>query len=162
MSNIYTVTEVNRYIRNLFNEDFLLRRLAVRGEISNCKYHDSGHIFFTLKDENASIACVMFSSRRRSLKIRLDNGMKIRATGAVDVYPRDGRYQLYVDNAEPDGIGELYERYEALKKKLEEEGLFDPSLKREIPPFVTTLGVVTAPGGAAIRDIITVAKRRNP
>ena len=140
----------------------MLSAVSVRGEISNLKYHTSGHIYFSLKDEGAVIACVCFASNARTLKFRLEEGMKIVATGSVTVYEKSGSYQLYVRKAEPEGIGDLAERFEKLKKDLEERGLFAPEYKQAFPYHVKTLGVVTAPTGAAVRDIINISKRRNP
>ncbi len=159
---VYSVSQVNSYIRQLFSTDLLLTRLYVRGEISNCKYHSSGHIYFSLKDEQGQIRCVMFASHRRNLNFRLENGQKIIAFGQVSIYERDGSYQLYVNAVRLDGVGALYERFEALKRELKELGLFDPMYKQPIPHYIHTLGVVTAPTGAAVRDIINVSKRRNP
>lgn len=162
MSSVYTVSQVNSYIKQLFSTDLLLRKVYIRGEISNCKYHASGHIYFSLKEEGSQIRCVMFASYRRNLSFRMEDGMRIIACGSVSVYERDGSYQLYCTAARPDGIGALYERYEALKRKLSEMGMFAEEYKQPIPRYITRLGVVTAPTGAAVRDIITVSKRRNP
>ncbi len=162
MSSVYSVSQVNAYIKQLFSTDLLLRRVYIRGEISNCKYHGSGHIYFSLKEEGSQIRCIMFSSSRKNLNFRLEDGMRIIAFGSVSVYERDGSYQLYCTAARPDGIGALYERYEALKRKLSEMGMFAEEYKQPIPRYITRLGVVTAPTGAAVQDIITVAKRRNP
>lgn len=162
MKNVYTVTQVNAYIRNMFTQDFMLRSVLVKGEVSNCKYHSSGHIYFTLKDDRGTIACVMFAGSRGGLKFRLQEGQQVVASGSVDVYERDGRYQLYARQIWLDGMGFLYERFEQLKKSLQEQGLFAPEYKRPIPRFIRTLGVVTAPTGAAVRDIINIASRRNP
>ncbi len=162
MKSVYSVTQVNSYIKNMFTQDYLLQMLSVRGEVSNCKYHSSGHIYFTLKDEKGQIACVMFAGSRGGLTFEMQEGMQVVVTGTVDVYPRDGRYQLYARTIERDGAGALFEKFEALKKELEESGMFAAEYKQPIPRFVRTLGVVTAPTGAAVRDIITVTKRRNP
>ena len=161
-AGIYSVEQVNSYIKNLFTQDFALRRIYVRGEISNCKYHTSGHVYFTLKDASGVLNAVMFRSQRQSLKIRLQNGMKIVAGGSINVYERDGRYQLYVQTVEADGVGALYQQYEKLKSELEEMGMFAPEYKRPVPRFGSRIGVVTAPTGAAIRDIYNIATRRNP
>lgn len=160
--NIYTVKQINSYIRNMFSQDFLLSSVSIKGEVSNCKYHNSGHIYFTIKDDGAAISCIMFASKRANLKFRMSDGDQVVVTGNVDVYERDGKYQLYANSVESAGLGALYERYEALKKELEEQGMFDPSYKRPIPGYIKTLGVVTAPDGAAVRDIIQIARRRNP
>ena len=162
MKNVYSVGQVNAYIRNMFSQDFLLRSISVRGEVSNCKYHSSGHVYFTLKDEKAAIACVMFAGYRKGLAFRLEEGMQVVALGSVEVYERDGKYQLYAKEIIPDGAGYLYERFERLKRSLEERGLFAPEYKQPIPAYIRTLGVVTAPTGAAVRDIINITRRRNP
>ena len=153
MSSVYTVSQVNSYIKQLFSTDLLLRKVYIRGEISNCKYHASGHIYFSLKEEGSQIRCVMFASYRRNLSFRMEDGMRIIACGSVSVYERDGSYQLYCTAARPDGIGALYERYEALKRKLSEMGMFAEEYKQPIPRYITRLGVVTAPTGAAVRGL---------
>lgn len=162
MKNVYTVGQVNSYIKNMFTQDFMLNRLYVKGEVSNCKYHTSGHLYFSLKDESGTIACVMFAGNRSGLSFRLTDGQQVIALGSVSVYERSGQYQLYAREIIRDGQGALYEKYEALKKELEEMGLFAPEYKRPIPRYIRTLGVVTAPTGAAVRDIINIAQRRNP
>ncbi len=160
--SIYSVKQVNTYIKNMFTQDFLLSKMAVRGEVSNCKYHTSGHIYFSLKDENAAIACVMFAGQRKGLAFRMKDGDQVVVKGSVNVYERDGKYQVYAQEITREGAGILYERYLALKKELEEMGMFAPDYKQPIPAGIRTLGVVTAPTGAAVRDILSVAKRRNP
>ena len=162
MQKVYSVGQVNTYIRNMFTQDFVLNRVSVRGEISNLKYHTSGHIYFTLKDASAAIACVMFAGARGGLAFRMSNGQQVIVDGAVNVYERDGKYQLYATKIRQDGAGELYEKFLELKEELEEMGMFAPEYKQPIPKFVRRLGVVTAPTGAAIRDIINIATRRNP
>ncbi len=164
MRSEYTVTQVNTYIKNMFTQDFLLKSLTVKGEVSNCKYHSSGHIYFTLKDKGGAIACVMFRGDRDrgGLRFNMQEGQQIKVTGNVDVYERDGKYQLYARQIELDGAGALYERFEELKKRLQESGMFAEEYKQPIPSYIRTLGVVTAPTGAAVRDIINVATRRNP
>ena len=162
MKHIYTVGQVNSYIKNMFTQDFLLQSILVKGEVSNCKYHSSGHLYFTLKDERGAIACVMFAGNRGGLKFHMQEGQQVVVTGTVDVYERDGKYQLYAREIALDGAGLLYERYERLRQKLLEQGLFAPEYKRPIPRFIRRLGVVTAPTGAAVRDIINIASRRNP
>ena len=162
MANVYSVTQVNQYIRGLFSQDFLLRRVSVGGEISNCKYHSSGHIYFTLKDAQSAIACVMFAGDRGGLSFRMKDGDRVVVTGPVDVYPRDGRYQLYAKKIELQGAGLLYARFLALKKELEERGMFAEEYKRPVPDYVKRLGIVTAPTGAAVQDIRNIALRRNP
>lgn len=160
--NIYTVAQVNSYIRNMFAQDFLLQSLMVQGEVSNLKYHPSGHIYFTLKDEKGALSCVMFAGSRSGLKFRMENGQQVVVTGTADVYERDGRYQLYAKQIELSGAGALYERFEQLKRELSERGMFAPEYKQPIPRFIKTLGVVTASTGAAVRDIINIASRRSP
>ena len=162
MGSIYTVAQVNSYIKNMFSQDYLLHSLSVRGEVSNCKYHSSGHIYFTLKDKLGVISCIMFAGNRRGLSFSLTEGMQVVVTGRVDVYERDGRYQLYASSIERDGMGELYERFIKLKEELEDRGLFAPEYKSPLPASPKTVGVVTASTGAAIRDIISVAKGRDP
>lgn len=161
-NNVYTVAQVNSYIKDMFNQDFLLRKLTVKGEVSNCKYHSSGHIYFTLKDPSGTLNCVMFRGNRSGLKFQMTEGQQVQVTGSCDVYVKGGSYQLYATSIEPDGTGQLYEKYEQLKKKLEELGMFSPEYKQEIPKYIRTLGVVTAPTGAAVRDIISITRRRNP
>ena len=162
MKNVYTVGQVNSYIKNMFAQDFVLNRLYVKGEVSNCKYHTSGHLYFSLKDESGTIACVMFAGNRSGLSFRLADGQQVIVLGSVSVYERSGQYQLYAREIIQDGRGALYEKYEALKKELEEMGMFAPEYKRPVPRYIRTLGVVTAPTGAAVRDIINIAQRRNP
>lgn len=160
--NVYSVGQVNTYIKNLFAQDFLLERIAVKGEVSNCKYHTSGHIYFTLKDATGAIACVMFAGHRSGLAFRMKEGDNVVVKGSIQVYERDGKYQLYAKEITLDGAGALYVRFEKLKQELAEMGMFAPEYKRPIPPFIRTLGIVTAPTGAAIQDIRTIARRRNP
>ena len=162
MRNVYSVSQVNAYIRRMFEEDYLLPQLMVRGEVSNLKYHASGHIYFTLKDASGTLSCVMFAGRRRGLSFPMREGDLVIVSGMVDVYERDGRYQLYARQIFADGAGMLRERFERLKRQLEEEGLFSEQHKKPIPRHVRTLGIVTASTGAAVRDIIHVASRRNP
>lgn len=162
MQNVYTVAQVNSYIKNMFTQDFMLQSIRVKGEVSNCKYHPSGHIYFTLKDIKGSIACVMFASYRKGLTFRMVEGQQVVVNGSVDVYERDGRYQLYAKEISLDGAGALYEQYERLKRELEERGMFAAQYKQPIPRYIRTLGVVTASTGAAVRDIINIASRRNP
>lgn len=160
---IYSVGQMNTYIKNMFQGDYLLSGLYMKGEVSNCKYHSSGHIYFSLKDETGAMACVMFKGNRASgLKFRLEDGQCVILEGNISVYERDGRYQMYVREVTLDGTGALYEEYERLKAKLYEEGLFDFEIKKPIPPYPKRVGVVTAPTGAAIQDIRNIARRRNP
>ncbi len=162
IQNIYTVAQVNAYIKNMFTQDFMLQSVSIRGEISNCKYHSSGHIYFTLKDEKGTLSCVMFAKQAYALDVRLQEGMQVVVSGTIDVYERDGKYQLYAKKIVKDGVGGLYERFENLKMELEERGMFAKEYKLPVPKYIKTLGVVTAPTGAAVRDIINIAKRRNP
>jgi exodeoxyribonuclease VII large subunit len=146
----------------MFTQDFLLRSLVVKGELSNIKYHSSGHIYFTLKDNGGAISCVMFRSDASRMTFRMEEGQQVKISGTVDVYERDGKYQLYARKVELDGAGQLYEKFEQLKEKLAEQGMFSKDYKRAIPKYIKTLGVVTAPTGAAVRDIINISTRRNP
>ncbi len=162
MRNIYTVGQVNAYIKNMFTQDYMLSRIYVKGEVSNCKYHTSGHIYFSLKDESGTIACVMFAGQRGGLSFRMSEGQQVIVFGGVNVYERSGSYQLYAREIRLNGEGILYERFQALKKELEEMGMFAPEYKKEIPLYARRVGVVTAPTGAAIRDIMNISARRNP
>ncbi len=161
-NNVYTVRQVNTYIKNMFTQDFMLNRIYIKGEVSNCKYHTSGHIYFSLKDESGTIACVMFAGQRGGLSFRMKEGQQVIVFGAVSVYERSGAYQLYAREIRLDGDGVLYERFQALKRELEEMGMFAAEYKRPIPRFAQTVGVVTASTGAAIRDIMNISARRNP
>ncbi len=160
--SVYSVGQISGYIKNMFEQDYLLKRISVRGEVSNCKYHPSGHIYFTLKDETASMAAVMFAGNRRNLTFTLKNGQKVVADGQITVYERDGKYQLYAREIRPDGMGELFRQYLLLKEELEERGLFAPEYKQPVPAYAMRIGIVTAPSGAAVRDIIQISRRRNP
>ena len=161
--NVYPVGQVNRYIKNMFAQDFMLQRISIKGEVSNLKYHTSGHIYFTLKDEAGAISAVMFSgSRRTGLSFRMKDGDKVIVTGSVEVYEKNGSYQLYARQIEQDGEGNLYLRFEALKRELEEMGMFAQEYKQPIPSYAKTVGVVTAQTGAAIQDIRNITHRRNP
>ena len=160
--NVYTVKQVNAYIKNMFTQDFMLSRLYVKGEVSNCKYHTSGHIYFSLKDESGTIACVMFAGQRGGLSFRMSEGQQVVVFGSVNVYERSGSYQLYAREIRLDGEGRLYERFQALRRELEEMGMFAPEYKKEIPAYAGRVGVVTASTGAAVRDIINISARRNP
>lgn len=162
MRNVYSVGQVNAYIKNMFTQDFMLNRIYVNGEVSNCKYHTSGHIYFSLKDESGMIACIMFAGQRGGLSFRMQEGQQVIVLGNVTTYERDGKYQLYAKEIILDGAGALYEKFEALKQELGEMGMFAEEYKQPIPKFARTIGIVTAPTGAAIRDIINVAGRRNP
>ena len=160
--NSIPVGEVSRYIRSLVSEDYFLKHLAVSGEVSNLTYHRSGHIYFTLKDEKAALSCVMWAGDRSGLGFHMKEGDRIVATGSIDVYMPQGRYQLYARKIELQGAGLLYERFLALKAELEETGMFAQEYKRPIPFYVRRLGIVTAPTGAAVQDIRNIALRRNP
>lgn len=162
MGSIYTVTQVNTYIKNMFLQDFALKKISIQGEVSNCKYHPSGHIYFTLKDGGSQIGAVMFSGQRKGLEFKLEDGQQVVAEGSVDVYQRDGRYQLYAAKITRQGVGDLYVRFERLLKELEEMGMFDGCYKRPIPRYARRVGIVTASTGAAIRDIMNISARRNP
>ena len=162
MKNVYTVSYVNSYIKDMFAQDFMLNGIYIKGEISNCKYHTSGHIYFTLKDEKAAISAVMFASQRKNLGFKLQEGQKVIVLGNVCVYERDGKYQIYANQILLDGEGDLFAKYEKLKKELEEMGMFANEYKMPIKKYIRRLGVVTAPTGAAIQDIINITKRRNP
>jgi len=161
-SNYITITEVNKYIKEIINEDLLLKKVYLKGEISNFKAHSRGHYYFTLKDESSRIAAVMFSFNNKNLKFVPYDGMKVLVTGKIDVYESTGSYQIYVEDMMPDGIGALYVAFEELKKKLQLEGLFDKSKKKKIRRIPNVVGVVTSPTGAAIKDILTTIKRRYP
>ena len=162
MRNIYSVKQLNSYIKNMFTQDFMLNRIYIKGEVSNCKYHTSGHIYFSLKDESGSIACIMFAGQRTGLNFRMQDGQQVIVLGTVTTYERDGKYQLYAKEIILDGAGLLYERFEALKRELGEMGMFADEYKLQIPRFAKKIGIVTAPTGAAIRDIMNVSSRRNP
>lgn len=162
MKNVYSVGQVNRYVKNMFVQDFFLQKIYVKGEVSNCKYHTSGHVYFSLKDETGVLSCVMFAGHRRGLSFRMKDGDKVVVGGTVDVYERDGRYQLYAKEITLEGAGALYERFLQLKQELEEMGMFAQEYKQPIPRFIKRLGVVTAPTGAAVQDIRNISLRRNP
>ena len=158
----YSVAQISSYIKGLFDQDFLLKSVQVEGEISNLKYHSSGHIYFTLKDEKAAIGGIMFANFARGLKLRLKDGMKVRVTGSISIYERGSSYQIYARNITESGLGLLYQRFMETKQRLEEMGLFDPSYHKPIPKYAMRIGVVTAPTGAAIQDIVNITHRRNP
>lgn len=162
MAGVYSVGQINSYIKNMFRQDFVLSRISVKGEISNCKYHTSGHVYFTIKDESGTLSAIMFASQAAKLTFRLENGMQVIVTGRIDVYERDGRYQLYASGIKQDGLGDLYIRFEQLKREYEQMGYFANEYKRHIPLFSKKIGIVTASTGAAIHDIMNIAYRRNP
>jgi exodeoxyribonuclease VII large subunit len=155
------VSALNGYIKKVLDNDFILNNSNVKGEISNFKIHSSGHIYFSLKDEYSKINCIMFRSAVKDLKFMPESGMKVVVRGRISVYEKDGTYQLYCNQMELDGIGELYVAFEKLKNKLKDQGLFDNKYKKAVPMYAKKIGIVTSPTGAAIRDIINVAKRRN-
>ena len=160
--NAVTVTQLNKYLKDRFDEDENLNAILVKGEISNFKNHYTGHLYFTLKDETSLIKCIMFKSYAEKLQFKPKDGMKVMVFGTVSVFERDGVYQIYSKNMIEDGIGDLHEKFEQLKAKLEEEGLFDAQHKKPIPMFPKVIGVLTSQTGAVIRDIINVSSRRNP
>lgn len=162
MNEILSVSQINSYIKLIFSKDSVLNYVSIKGEVSNCKYHNSGHIYFTIKDEGAQLACVMFAGKRGGLDFKLEEGLSIVVTGSITVYERDGKYQMYAERIEREGRGALFEKFELLKKQLESEGLFDTSHKKAIPKFAMTIGVITAGTGAALQDIINITRRRNP
>lgn len=157
-----TVTELNKYIKNKIDEDEYLNNILVKGEISNFKNHYTGHLYFTLKDENCLVKCVMFKSYAQKINFTPKDGMKVMVFGAISVFERDGVYQIYVKAMEEDGLGDLYAKYEELKNKLEEKGMFLSEHKKTIPKMPKVIGVLTSQTGAVIRDIINVSTRRNP
>ena len=162
MASVYTVAQVTSYISHLFEEDFALKRISIQGEISNCKKHSGGHLYFTLKDETSTLSCVMFASNRAKLTFIPSEGMRVIARGSVRIYERDGVYQLYVTQLEPAGVGEWFRLFEERKAQFEEMGMFSEEYKKPIPRFAKKVGVVTAKTGAAIQDIINITHRRNP
>ena len=159
---VLSITQVNEYIRGKMDQDQLLVQLAVRGEISNYKMYPSGHHYFTLKDENAALKCVMFKASAARLRFRPENGMKVIAMGRITVYPRDGAFQLYCSAMSMDGVGDLYAAFEQLKAKLAAQGLFAPEHKKPLPPFPGTIGIVTSSAGAAIHDMLRILNKRYP
>ena len=162
MQQVLSITQINEYIRGKMDEDGLLLQLAVRGEISNYKMYPSGHHYFTLKDENAALKCVMFKTSASKLRFRPENGMKVIAMGRITVYPRDGAFQLYCSAMSMDGIGDLYAAFEQLKAKLAAQGLFAPEHKKPLPQFPKTIGIVTSSAGAAVHDMLRILKKRYP
>ena len=160
--NIYPVGQVNKYIKNMFAQDFMLHLISIKGEVSNCKYHTSGHIYFTLKDKAGAMSAVMFAGNAKNMTFRMKDGDQVVVTGSVEVYEKMGTYQIYARQIELDGAGNLYLRFEQLKKELEEMGMFAAEYKRPIPKYAGKIGVVTAQTGAAIQDIRNISSRRNP
>ena len=145
MGNVYTVSQVNQYIKNMFTQDFLLNRIHVRGEVSNCKYHPKGHVYFSLKDESGMISAILFVGNRKGLPFRMQDGQQVVVFGSISTYERDGTYQLYAKEIVLDGAGLLTQRFQELKEELEEMGMFAPEYKQPIPPYAKTIGIVTAP-----------------
>lgn len=163
MNKVFSVAQINAYIKRIFQSDYALNRIYIKGEVSNCKYHSSGHIYFSLKDDKSQISCVMFANQRiNGLDFEMENGQTVIVSGSISVFERNGTYQLYANEISLDGIGRLYVEFEKLKDKLYREGLFDHEKKKPIPQNPKTIGIVTAKTGAAIHDIMSVAKRRNP
>ena len=156
-----TVSEVNNYLKRIVDNDFIMNNLSVKGEVSNLKFHSSGHIYFSLKDGESKINCVMFKSDAVNLNFPLENGMEVGIRARLSLYIKEGNYQLYCREISNLGIGELFEKFEKMKKELKEEGLFETGYKRKIPEFPRRIGVITSPTGAAVRDIIQVIRRRN-
>ena len=162
MAKIYSVEQINNYIKQMFNTDFVLSQVNVQGEVSNCKYHSSGHIYFTIKDNGSVLNAIMFAGNRTGLKFQMKDGMQVVVSGNISVYERDGKYQMYAKRIEQTGMGDLYQRFLELKKELEEMGMFDALYKKPIPKYAAKIGIVTASTGAAIQDIINISTRRNP
>lgn len=162
MKSVYSVSQVNSYIKNMFTQDFVLNSIYIKGEVSNCKYHTSGHIYFSLKDKGGVISGVMFAGNRGGLNFTLKEGQDVIVLGSVSVYEKSGSYQVYAKQIMLDGAGQLYQKYEELKKELEEMGMFDIMYKQPIPKYATKIGICTASTGAAIQDIINISSRRNP
>lgn len=162
MKSVYSVSQVNSYIKNMFTQDFVLNSIYIKGEVSNCKYHTSGHIYFSLKDKGGVISGVMFAGNRGGLNFTLKEGQDVIALGSVSVYEKSGSYQVYAKQIMLDGAGQLYQKYEELKKELEEMGMFDIMYKQPIPKYATKIGICTASTGAAIQDIRNISSRRNP
>lgn len=161
-NKVYSIKELTLYLKTLLDHDPILSNVWLQGEISNYTHHSSGHMYFTLKDEESRLRCIMFAGNNRFLKFIPKNGMKVMARGYISIFERDGQYQFYIQEMQPDGIGQLYLAYEQLKEKLEKEGLFDPLNKKLLPPYPQTIGIITSPTGAAIRDMIITMKRRYP
>ncbi|MCT7399238.1 exodeoxyribonuclease VII large subunit [Eubacterium sp. LFL-14] len=162
MKSVYSVSQVNSYIKNMFTQDFVLNSIYIKGEVSNCKYHMSGHIYFSLKDKGGVISGVMFAGNRGGLNFTLKEGQDVIVLGSVSVYEKSGSYQVYAKQIMLDGAGQLYQKYEELKKELEEMGMFDIMYKQPIPKYATKIGICTASTGAAIQDIRNISSRRNP
>jgi len=162
LKNVYSVGQISEYIANMFQQDFMLKNVSIKGEVSNCTYHSTGHIYFTLKDKNGVLKGVMFAGNRRNLQFQLKEGDQVVVTGSIESYKFSSQYQIIARSIELDGTGNLYQKLEELKKELEEQGMFDEMYKRPIPKYVKRIGVVTSPTGAVIEDIRNVSFRRNP
>ena len=162
LKNVYSVGQISEYIANMFQQDFMLKNVSIKGEVSNCTYHSTGHIYFTLKDKNGVLKGVMFAGNRRNLQFQLKEGNQVVVTGSIESYKFSSQYQIIARSIELDGTGNLYQKLEELKKELEEQGMFDEMYKRPIPKYVKRIGVVTSPTGAVIEDIRNVSFRRNP
>lgn len=162
LKNVYSVGQISEYIANMFQQDFMLKNVSIKGEVSNCTYHSTGHIYFTLKDKNGVLKGVMFAGSRRNLQFQLKEGDQVVVTGSIESYKFSSQYQIIARSIELDGTGNLYQKLEELKKELEEQGMFDEMYKRPIPKYVKKIGVVTSPTGAVIEDIRNVSFRRNP
>ena len=162
MQQALTITQINEYIRSVVDRDALLASVAVKGEISNYKLYPSGHHYFTLKDENSALKCVMFRTQAMRIRFKPQNGMKVIAMGKISVYPRDGAYQLYCTGMVVDGIGDLYAAFEQLKEKLAAQGLFDPSHKKPLPLYPKVIGIITSEAGAAVHDMLRILRKRYP
>ena len=162
MNNVFTVTEINSYIGNKLQYDPRLNNISVRGEVSNCSYSSSGHIYFSVKDSNSQLSCALFKNRLSGLNFKLKDGLSVIVTGSINVYIPGGRYSFIAEKIEMEGVGALYEKYEKLKAKLDAEGLFAPEHKKPIPKYIKTVGVVTSATGAVLHDIMNVTHRRNP
>ncbi len=163
MERVYKVSQINTYVRSVIERDGILSHLTVEGEVSNCKYHPSGHVYFSLKERDSQLNCVMFASAKvRGLPFAMRDGMLVQVSGRISVYERDGRYQLYAVKIERAGLGALYEELERRRKALAEEGIFDPDHKKQLPPYARRIGIVTAASGAALQDILQILRRRNP
>jgi exodeoxyribonuclease VII large subunit len=159
---IFTVSQVTSYVRALIEGDQIMQSVLVQGELSNCRLHSSGHFYFTLKDKTSCLRAVMFRSRAQALRFRPSDGLQVLAQGSLTVYERDGQYQMIVNSLQPAGVGSLYLALEQLKERLQAEGLFDEGRKRPLPPYPQTIGIATSPTGAAIRDLLSIIKRRYP
>lgn len=162
MPQIYSIAQINEYLKNALDGDALLQQVAIRGEISNYKLYPSGHHYFTLKDEGAAMKCVMFQGNARTLRFRPQNGMKVVAMGRITLYPRDGAVQLYCTAMMVDGVGDLHAAFEQLKEKLQKQGLFDPAHKKPLPKYPGTIGIVTSEAGAAVHDMLRILRKRFP